>query len=247
MAVRAGLRYRAAGWLAAALVPLGVAAGPAAATVIVDEVTATASGWFLSDGTSDPDRASQSYLTGRRAGLDHRGFVAFDIPDLRFRIQSATLRLENPRSFSDDPTETLRLSLLRGASVAGVLDGTGGVRAYDDLGRGGLTVLVVDPNASPDLIEVPISSRHVKQLNFERGGSTVAFGLSMFFDGSRADQFLFADSGALSVRSLELVSVTPLPAAAWLGGGALALLGLMARRHTRAGRSGAGDAAAPTR
>ena len=90
-------------------------------------------GQYLEDGFHDPDQLN--YLVGlccQGDDLEYRNWFAFDISGVTAPVTSLTLTL-----FSDEVTASGNYYLNDVAgSLADLIDGTGGVAAFDDLGSG---------------------------------------------------------------------------------------------------------------
>ncbi len=112
------------------------------ATALV--IPATDTGWYVDDGTHDPDNAN--YVTGFafdaffQASVEFRNFFIFDLSGVG-PVSSATLRAYlipddvGPGYLSPDATETWGLFDVT-TLLADLTGGTGGVGAFADLGGG---------------------------------------------------------------------------------------------------------------
>jgi hypothetical protein len=114
---------------AAVLFPLTSAE---AATVVVE---ATDSGWYSSPTGSIP--GSLNYLVGSTAGAIFRNFFVFDLSGNSEQILSARLAGFNRSGNFHSPQgkETWEVNDVV-TPLSQLLDGTGGVAAYNDLGTG---------------------------------------------------------------------------------------------------------------
>jgi Ca2+-binding RTX toxin-like protein len=96
-------------------------------------LTSFDTGWYTQGGLHVP--ALEGYPTGDTAlgGPELRSFFAFDIgPVSQNHVTAATLRIYNPLYGSTDASETVRFSEVS-TNLTSLLDGTGGVAAFNDL------------------------------------------------------------------------------------------------------------------
>ena len=106
-------------------------------------ITTFDSGRYRNDGTSNP--GSPNYIVGDHSAATFNKFFTFDLSGVSGKITQITLFAYNSSAFeifdggyvSLDPFETWSLFDVN-TPLASLLDGTGGVAAYNDLGSGTL-------------------------------------------------------------------------------------------------------------
>jgi hypothetical protein len=210
-----------------------------AATIVVD---AERSGYVMNTGAHGDVVAggippNNNYLVGVEnygTVYEFRNFFIFDIPTFSGSIVSAMLILNNPNPSgysSSDPTETYTLFSYEG-DLEPLSDGTGGVSVFDDLGGGtsyGSRVVSAADNESN--VEIILDDSFLADV--QRHVGLFAFGGRLTtIEPQVSDQIMFGATPRASPRQLILTTAVPIPAAVWLFGSALGLLGWMRRRET---------------
>ncbi len=151
-------------------------------------------GWY--DYTGIHFVNNQNYWVGWDTQYAYRDWFLFDIPDIPGLYTTATLRLFNPGPIStgqatagynsNDPTETFELRSFSG-SIATLVNGTGGITAYNQLGSGTVFATRTVSNADDDsYLNITLNSSAMSAINAAQGGqfviagrlSTVAAGLT---------------------------------------------------------------------
>ena len=107
----------------------GAASRASAATIVLGAID---QGWYRQNG--EHLVANPNYVAGMTGGNQFRNFFVFDLAGLT-SIQSAALRLNTEEYSSADPTETYTLFDVT-TPIASLINGTGGLGAFDDLGSG---------------------------------------------------------------------------------------------------------------
>lgn len=155
------------------LVAALVATGSASAAPVT--LTASDAGWYDSFGYHNP--SNTNYVTGQSFDLT-RSFLVFDpLPSFGGTITSATLRIFNPDfSFaSPDASETISFFAIN-TSLTSLVDGTGDVAAFDDLGDGTVygsgAITLADEG---DWLSFTLNSAFISALQ----GASGSFGIGM--------------------------------------------------------------------
>lgn len=168
------------------------------------------------------------------ANVEVRNYAVFDLSAVGGTVTAATVRYFNPvNGFSSpyDP-EAFGLSDVT-TSIATLTSGAGGAAAFADLGSGiGLGGTFAGASTNGVFVNVPLNASGVAYVNSKLGGDA-AFGgrLGALNDAFAEDRGFFLGS-SLPLSNVQLVlEVVPIPAAFWLFGGALTLLGFARRRR----------------
>jgi hypothetical protein len=149
-----------------------------------DVITTSERGWYRDDGVHET--ANDNYVTGEIAVLaynEYRSFFVFDVPTQTEPIRGGVLRLFNPSSTAPEPytngylstdlTETLTLFDVS-TPTSTLVDGTGGLSAFEDLGTGNIFgQLVVNRDMNGSFIEVALNSAGLSALDAAQGGTFV--------------------------------------------------------------------------
>lgn len=161
----------------------------------IQTVGAIDRGWYKANGTAAPD--NQNYVVGYSYGAVYNNFFAFDSSQfLDGTIVSAKLRLFNPSVTtsqlgdgysSPDASETVVLRSFDG-NVTALMNGTGGVSAYTDLGDGAIFgSAIANASKNGQWIEFVLNSTFLSYANaatdvFAIGGSLSTYNGATFFD-----------------------------------------------------------------
>lgn len=180
-----------------------------------DETTlfAVDTGWYDMTGFHDP--VNVNYLVGDFSGVNYHNFSVFDLSSIKLDILSANLMLFNIAAppidgfGSPDPFETYALYDVT-TDLAVLLDGTGGVGAYDDLADGifygSVDVTSADNGA---FVKVELNSDAIAALNSARG--LFAFGGTITtLSDPDVNEFVFAGSHLMPDVRL-VVTFVPAP------------------------------------
>ena len=154
---------------------------------------------------------NKNYLTGA-AGMQFHSFFAFDLSGVTGPFSAAQLSLFNPLNGYDglnaNATETLTIYDFS-SSIPTLLNGTGGLGAYNDLGSGtvlGTTTVSAANNNS--FVTVNLNAAGVAAFN-AAGTGQIVLGGSL---GSSPGGFVFGFSGAEST-GVDLTPGGPVAAA----------------------------------
>ena len=175
-------------------------------------------GWYLDDGFHDPGHLAYPAGNDGGTGREYRNFFAIPSSGLGGLVTGATLALENPYGLSSqDATETYQLFEVS-TPVAAVLDGTGGVAAFDDLAdgpvHGAVNLAVADGKAA---VKIPLSANGLVALN-EAGSTFLLGGALTTLDGDpTTTEGAFGSSAPYHGITQMLFDVEP--QWSWLGGG----------------------------
>jgi len=208
------------------------ASGVQAASVTL---SAGDSGWYGS--ISGHDTSNSNYSVGFCINFcspaeTMRNFFVFDLSGVNDTITGATLHVFNPSNpfngyASLDATETYELFSYE-SSVVALVGGTG---SYSDLGDGtsyGTVSVSAADNGS--FVDVTLNASALSDLNSATGLFALGGVISTLSGESRMEG-VFGFSSHREVRELILATV-PIPAAVWLFGSALGLLGWMRHKVT---------------
>ena len=142
-------------------------------------IEATDSGWYDEFGFHDPVNAN--YFAGWEpdfTGNLHRNFMVFDTSGITETATSATVRMYNPSVdfdagdgyVSPDPSEIYRLYSVA-TDVNLLVNGNGGVGAFDDLGEGteyGEVVMTAADNGT--FVEIELNQAALARINDPNDG-----------------------------------------------------------------------------
>ena len=159
-------------------------------------ISASDVGWYHSTGFS-LGSSLNNYLVGdsdENGSVNVRNFVVFDLSTLTQTVQSATVHLFNGANsgyLSPDPSETY--AMFEVATDIGVLvDGTGGVTTYDDLGDGVLFGSVeVSAADNGQFVEVELNAAGIAALNAANGFFALGGDLTTISHPVDVDEALF--------------------------------------------------------
>lgn len=135
-------------------------------------INSSDNGWYLDNGVHGPTNTNT--YSGEFQSQLYRGFWQFDLTGLVPASSISITFLGNNGTFETDTgSETIALFDFTG-SVATLLNGTGGLAAYNDLGTGSLlgghTITAADGSRMPEFT-VALSSAFVSQFNSALGSS----------------------------------------------------------------------------
>jgi hypothetical protein len=192
----------------------------AAQTVVISQ---TDRGWYVDDGFSNASSSNvDNYLVGKCClGVrEHRNFFVFDLASVAQPIASAKLALSVPGGRLDgysSPNSSENYELHDFAtSIATLVDGTGGVTAFEDLGSGvvyGSRIMTAADNGS--VVEITLNPAAIADLNSATG--LIAIGGSLTtIDGGMNEESTFGHSEeARNITELRMTLV-PEPSSAIL-------------------------------
>jgi hypothetical protein len=206
-------------------------------------LNATNSGTYAGSGDSYDGNYSVGWFSGQFAD-EFRNFFVFDLSSVSGTITSATLRLSSydpPSSgyVSNDPTETFSLFNVS-TPLANLINGSGGVAAFTDLGSGTLFGSSVI-NDQLDFENISLNAAGLAFLQSNLGANQIAFGgaVTSLVKGNSPEALFNATTGQLT-RQLILTtedaapggSSVPEPSTLLLAG--LALITLSAAKRKKA-------------
>lgn len=199
-------------------IALGVAAITASAQAGVVIINTTDRGWYDDAGFHDP--ANGNYGVGNAGRLTVRNWFVFDLSIIDVEIVALQLRALNPEGgfFSGDAFETY-VNYDVTTNLNDLINGLGGLPAYDDLGSG--TVYASYDASNSDngtIIVIDLNAAAVADANVAAGGLWGIGGAITTLNGG--DEYLFGGTTGGNNADTQLV-VTLIPAP-----GVLALLGL---------------------
>jgi len=135
-----------------------------AGTVVLDAVDR---GWYGNDGSAIP--SSTNFIVGNASGGIFRNWFVFDLSVIDQPIISAELHLWNFVYVSSDPTETYTLFDVS-TSPSVLMNGTGGIPAFNDLGSGSIYGSYLASSADDDsFIDITLNSASLVSLNETAG------------------------------------------------------------------------------
>jgi len=201
----------------AAAIALGVLAITASAQsqVVID---ATDRGWYDDTGFHGP--GNDNYFVGNFQRETRRNWFVFDLSTIDVEIVALQLRALNPASgfFSGDAVETY-VNYDVTTNLTDLINGLGGVAAYDDLGSGTVYASYDASNSdNATIIVIDLNAAAVADANAAAGGLWGIGGAITTLNGGNEYLFGFTDGGNPADTQL-VVTLIPAP-------GVLALLGL---------------------
>ena len=198
-------------------IALGVVAITASAQAGVVEIDATDQGWYDSTGFHAP--INPNYFVGTVDGRTFRNWFVFDLSTIDVEIVALQLRARNPVDgfFSKDGFETY-VNYDVTTNLHDLINGLGGIPAYDDLGSGTVYASYDASKADNDTtVAIDLNAAAVADANAVAGGLWGIGGAITTLSGG--DEYLFGFSGGIGAQLV--VTLIPAP-------GVLALLGLAA-------------------
>ena len=202
-----------------AIIALGVVAITASAQAGIEVVIdATDRGWYNSTGFHAP--SNDNYFVGNFQRQTRRNWFVFDLSRFDVEIVALQLRAWNPVDgfFSGDASETY-VNYDVTTNLTDLINGFGGLPAYDDLGSGTVYASYDASNAdNGTIVVIDLNAAAVADSNAAAGGLWGIGGGITTLNGG--DEYLFGNTGGGNNADTQLV-VTLIPAP-----GVLALLGV---------------------
>lgn len=199
-------------------IALGVVAITASTQAGVVIINTTDRGWYDDTGFHDPE--NDNYIVGNFGDFTWRNWFVFDLSTIDVQIVALQLRALNPVDgfFSGDAVETY-VNYDVTTNLTDLVDGLGGLPAYDDLGSGTVySSYEASESDNETIIVIDLNAAAVSDANAAAGGLWGIGGAITTLNGG--DEFLFGFTGGGNDADTQLV-VTLIPAP-----GVLALLGL---------------------
>lgn len=185
-----------------------------------------------------------NYVTGGlSSGAEFRSFFNFDLTGVTGQITEAVLSisLDRTRAFSPDPTETFGVFDVT-SDIPSLLDGSGGISAFEDLGSGasyGVASVLTDSTSGT--VSIALNALALLDLNAAIGGDFALGGALTSLSGGTELLFGFSNLGRQQPTRLTLTT-TPVfqnqvaiaePASLTLMGFGLLALSLAYRKSRR--------------
>ena len=174
---------------------------------------------------------SENYIVGWSLSTEWRNWFVFDLAGVTDEITSATLKIFNPLEtgyVSVDASETYELFSYE--SSVSDLRLENGLGDFDDLGDGtSYGQVVVSAQDNGTLVEIQLNQAGITALNSASGEFAIGGAVTTLGFGSGDQERIFRNTDAGMTRQLELTLV-PIPAAAWLFGSGLVMLGWFRRQ-----------------
>ena len=195
-------------------------------------------GWYREDGFHESD--NENYLTGifdlTGVRSERNSFFVFDLTAIE-EVESASLRLFLPTNGynSADSDETFSLFDFSG-DLTDLVDGTGGIAAFDDLGDGlNLGSIDIESANENSFIDIELNADGIAFLNTQVGNFAALGGALTSLDaavGATGNEFVFGETDAgSSVPGPQLLLVAvPEPSSIALIGLAFAAISSRRRR-----------------
>ncbi len=204
------------------LLCLGFAFPTMASAQTVEAVEAEDTGWYRDDGFHEID--NENYLTGifefASERSERNSFFVFDLSGSS-ELSSATLRLSLPTDGYNSPDTVESFSLFEfGGDVTSLIDGTGGIGAFDDLGQGisfgSVDISQTDENS---FVDIELNSDGVAFLNSSLGGTVAIGGSVTSLVSTAGNEYVFGetDAGLIPIPTLVTVAVPEPSSIAFIG------------------------------
>ena len=194
-------------------------------------------------GTAGSGTSVGNYITGGlNTGAEFRSFFNFDLSGVTGQITEAVLNisLDQTRAFSPDPSETFSVFDVT-SDIPSLLDESGGVEAFEDLGSGtsyGFADVLTDSTSGT--LSIALNALALLDLNAAVGGDFALGGAVTSLSGGTELLFGFSNLGRQQPTRLTLttepafqnqVAIAEPASLALMGFGLLALV--FAHRKTR--------------
>jgi len=213
---------------------LGLALPTLASAQDIRTFDAEDSGWYRDDGFHDVDNTN--YLTGifdfTNIRSERNSFFVFDLSSITF-VDSATMRLFLPTGgyVSPDSTETFSLFDFTG-DPADLINGNGGIAAFDDLADGNtfgsVDIAMADENS---FIDIDFNAAGLAFLNSRVGGSVAIGGAVTSLNTATGGEWVFGVPAGGPVPTPSLIVSVPEPSSIALIGFAFAAVTSRRRRR----------------
>ncbi len=130
-------------------------------------LTSSERGWYNNSGFHNPSNAN--YFAGISDG--HRNFFVFDLSSVTDTITSARLKLFNPSNGGPSSANGLYTVFDVSTSIASIVNGTGGLGAFNDFGSGvTYATKLVMPADQGTTVTVEFDAAGIAALNAAAGG-----------------------------------------------------------------------------
>jgi hypothetical protein len=192
------------------------------------------SGWYRDDGFHEVD--NENYLTGtfdfNNVRTERHSFFVFDLSNID-NVTNAILRLNLPTTGYNSPDDFETFTLFDfGGSVDSLINGTGGIGAFDDLGTGvsfgSVDVSLADENS---FIDIQLNTDGIAFLDAAVGGTVAIGGAVTTLESTLGDEWIFGNTGPDPTPTPSLFVAVPEPSSIALIGCAFAFASTRRRRR----------------